>query len=275
MTWPLRKTALRYRRVTACVLHMASLAASLESIDSTLSSFSIDDLPYFSRTVLASSPILLVLHIESGNAVPLGSLPAYPGATPTASRHSSSRAAGASNADDEPELPEILQKLLRVHKRATYNLFLRWEQNGQREVPLNSLAEGVRLITGTRLSDDDLLSVLQCVEPVRGDEVSLDPNWRKRPIDCNRLWRRLQRSAARLASKYLKQTAHPEHGAPPHKGPGPDPVKVASGIFETHDKKRQSSSSNLARGTQPGALFSMPSMNMMLRTPRTDARPVV
>ena len=199
-----------------------------ERADEILSSFTVDDLPYFSRTVFTSSPVLLTLHLESGDAVPLPhvAVGTHAGhsaaATPSCvirrnSFPEGTNVAGAGGSgggaawDESLELPESLQQLLRLHKRAAYSLFYRWEQSGQREVPLNAFAEGVKHITGERLSDEDLLSVVLCVEPVRREDVLADPDWRTRPLDCNRLSRRLQSCAARLASNYIHQV----HGAKP------------------------------------------------------------
>lgn len=191
---------------------------SFERIDELLASFQVDALPHFSKTVLTSSPVLLTLHLEGGDAVPLPHVAvgtthgagAGSGCAPSSMiRRASSAsvvaatgsAGDAAAVGDETDLPDALQHLLRQHKRAAYNLFLRWEHTGQREVPLNAFAEGVRQITGSKLTDADLVAILQCVDPVLGDDVVSDDRWRSRPIDCHRLWRRLQSSASRLASK--------------------------------------------------------------------------
>jgi hypothetical protein len=221
----------------------ASLSDSLARADAALATFSIDEIPLFSRTVLTSSPVLLALHLESGDAVPLPHVAVgtcagnSPPSTTLVRRTGAAANAAAANAaaqsgGDGPDLPEPLQLLLRTHKRAAYNLFLRWEQSGQRAVPLDAFADGVRQITGTPLSDEDMLAVLQCVEPMCGDAVAIlvDHSWRSRPVDCHRLWRRLQSSAARLASRYIKQ-------AVAHKG-SPESDSAAAPGFFSHEQQQ-------------------------------------
>lgn len=216
--------------------HRTAAMTRFERMDALLGSFMVDDLPYFSRTVLTSSPVLLTLHLEGGDAVPLphvavgtsGTLPPQPLTRRTSAGSSRSiiaNSVGDAGAVDAPELPVALQQLLRQHKRAAHSLFHRWEEKGQREVSLRAFAEGVRQITGTKLTDEDLHAVMQVAEPVRGEVMTgADEDWRSRPIDCNRLWRRLQSSAARLASEYI----HNAHGqkAVQHVPPVP-PVRTA------------------------------------------------
>jgi hypothetical protein len=179
--------------------------ATLQRIDDGLNAFSIDELPAFTRTVLTSSPVLKVMKLSSNAPAPLPHVAVGTSASvqpvPALVRQ------GSSMADvDSPELPMALAPLLRLHKRAVHSLFHRWEANGLRTVPLEAFAQGVHEICGIHLSDDDLLATLQSVEPVRADQVIADPRWRSRPLDCPRLWRRLQSSAARLASQYIKES---------------------------------------------------------------------
>ena len=196
-------------------------------MDAQLASFTVDSTPYFTRTVLTASPVLLSLHLESGNAVPLPHVSVGVNAKPLSPQKSMVRRASSSG---EPikDLPESLHQLMRDHKPETQSLFLRWENSGQREVPLNAFAEGVRQITGVPLPEDDLVSVLECVEPKHGNNVAGDPRWRSRRLDANRLWRLLQNTAGKAASNYIKQ-ARRNSLSPTHKGPSL--VKPAGGSW--------------------------------------------
>ena len=173
-------------------------------MDRLLAGVSVDDMPHFSKTLLTSSPVLLVLHLESGNAVPLPHVEVGMSDASVPPPTSMVRTTSKSDVDIAIELPESLQELMREHKRAAHSLFLRWEQSGQREIPLRAFAEGVHQITRAQLSDEDLVIVLQCAEPVLGNDIAGDDQWRSRMLDANRLWRCLQNSAARLASQYIK-----------------------------------------------------------------------
>ena len=172
-----------------------------------LDKFSLDDLPMFTRTVLTSSPVLVLptrggAPFEAGCSF-RGSFVSSSNANPPVSlvrQHSSSTAVAAE------ELPLALQLLLRLHKRDCYNLFQKWESAGMVAVPLDVFAEGVRAISGERLSDADLLKVLTIVEPLRGDDVLVGERWRTRTLDRKRLWRKLHSSAARAASQYIRQS---------------------------------------------------------------------
>ena len=210
-----------------------SLSAALERADALLDDFNVDDVPRYSRTVLTSSPVLLVMHLESGDTVPLPHVAVGAEANstvPTLVRKTTT--VGAKVGDEikkMPELPECLTTLLRLHKRAAFNLFQRWEKSGQKKVPLDAFAEGVRDIIGIELTDADLLAVLQCVEPVRGEQVIADGRWRSRPLDCSRLYRKLQNSQSRLAHKYIKSSIAPTSSkALPVAGPTPSLLKAGS-----------------------------------------------
>ena len=204
------------------ILKASPLASSLARADTALATFSVDYLPSFSRTILTSSTVLGKLQSADG-PVPMarGPHPAVglsPGTLPTPAPVRVHLKPGPAilgdDKEDHDELPEVLQQLLRQHKRAAYSLFLRWERSGQREVPLEAFAEGVRSITGAPLSDHDLLAVLHCVEPLHREDISGDAQWRSRPLDCSRLWRRLQSSAARAASRYIHEVMHAPAAAP-------------------------------------------------------------
>lgn len=180
----------RAQSSTVSISMQDAAQARSRRINEVLESFSIDECPFFSRTVLTSSPVLLALHLASGDTVPLphvavGTSCGSPPSTCLVRRTSATSVAAAM---DFCELPEALHQLLRLHKRAAYSLFRRWEDKGMRMVPLDAFASGVHEICGIRLTDDDMLTILQCVEPVRGEDVTLDPHWRSRLLDSHRLW---------------------------------------------------------------------------------------
>jgi hypothetical protein len=187
-----------------------------------LDSFSVDDLPMFSRTVLTSSPVLVLPDrknvsqplkgearasfrnsFESGN---FGDVFGSANPEPAASL-----VRQPAESTDAEELPEILQELVRLQKRNIFQLFRDWEEAGNASVPLRVFAQGIQSVTGTRLSDDDLLTVLQCADPVRGDEMLVGERWRSRKVDCTRLYRKMQNYAARASSRYIR--ANSVHGA--------------------------------------------------------------
>lgn len=181
-----------------------------------LDAFSLDDLPSFSRTVLTSSPVLVLPRREGA--------PLQAGSSFRASFYSHSNAAApvhlvrsaeraqlrqptelSMSGVDETELPEPLQTLMRLHKRTMLDLFKEWEAAGD-GVSAATFADGVYAVSGTRLSEDDLLTTLQCVDPVRGDEVLLGEQWKARKLDCKRLRRKLQNCESRAASRYIRES---------------------------------------------------------------------
>ncbi len=180
-----------------------------------LDSFSLDDLPMFSRTVLTSSPVLVLPNRDGALSEPggsfRGSFVSSCNANPPVSliRHSSSTASAVGDIED---FPPSLQLLARLHKREAFNLFRKWEAEGRTAVPIDVFAEGVRAVSGERLSDDDLLTVLKIVDPVRGDEMLVGERWRSRTLDCKRLWRKLTSSAAKAASRYIRESHSPSRG---------------------------------------------------------------
>jgi len=189
----------------------ARTSATRKKIDSILDSFSVDQVPAFSRTVLISSPVLLTLHLESGDAVPLPHVAV--GTSSLASGNSSVkpslvRTCTGSMTHESTPLPKSLHSLLRDHKRAAFDLFRRWEDNGKRTVPLGVLAEGVRHLCNVELSNEELMQVLKAVEPTQGGATP-DAKFRSRLIDTQRLWRRLQAASSRLAHQYIQEQNQP------------------------------------------------------------------
>ena len=104
------------------------------------------------------------------------------------------------------ELPQILQMLVRLHKREVFNLFRRWEMDGLELIPMDVFAENVETITDSKLSDADLLALLNVVEPVRGDEMLVGERWQSRPLECKRLWRILSTYAGQASSRYIRES---------------------------------------------------------------------
>lgn len=212
----------------------SSLSAALERADALLNDFNVDDVPRYSRTVLSSSPVLLVMHLEGGDTVPLPHVAVGANASAKMPSLVKTSAMGDKVKDELRELPECLTTLLRLHKRAAFNLFQRWEKSGQKKVALDAFAEGARAITGIPLTDADLLAVLQCVEPVRGEQVLADGQWRSTPLDCSRLYRKLQNSQSRLAHNYIKSSVAPTTSkSPPVAGPTPGLLKAGSIPFSS------------------------------------------
>jgi hypothetical protein len=185
----------------------------LQQADAALGGFCIDDCPAFTRTILTSSPLLHFMHLSSGEATPL------PHVAIGVDRVSSAiprvrTSLGGAGEGGELELPDALKPLMQQHKRALWSLFDRWEKSGHKSVPVLGFAEGVQEITGVGLSDEDMLTLVQCVEPVSRDDLIADPDWRLRSLDCNRLYRRLLTSSKRLASQYIKKSASEAAPAP-------------------------------------------------------------
>ena len=184
----------------------AAPSLALQQADAALSGFCIDDCPAFTRTILTSSPLLHFMHLSSGEATPLPhvaiGVDRVPSAIPRVRR-----SLGGGGEGGELELPNALKPLMQQHKRALWSLFNRWEKSGHQSVPVLGFAEGVQEITGVGLSDEDLLTLVQCVEPVSRDDLLSDPDWRLRSLDCSRLYRRLLNSSKRLASQYIKKSA--------------------------------------------------------------------
>ena len=188
-------------------------------ISSMLDSFNVEQVPHFSKVILVASPVLLVMHLESGEAVPLPVVSAGALGSPNATRTSLVRTSspGRPNKGDDQGsasesalLPEAIQSLLRDHKRLAFSLFRRWEQKGQYTVPLGVFADSMVQVFGIELSDEDLLAVLQAVDPVQGSAVDLRSHqkWRNRLIDTQRLWRRLHSASSLLRSQYIHES-HP------------------------------------------------------------------
>jgi len=184
---------------------------------SMLDSFSLDQLPQFTRTVLNSSPVLVLPNREGALYEPGGS---YRGSFATSStanppatliRHSTSMT--TASVADLDEFPPSLQLLVRLHKRKAFDLFRKWEAEGRTAVSVNVFAEGVRAITSEQLSDDDLLTVLKIVDHMRGDEMLVGERWRSRTLDCKRLWRKLANCAAKQASGYIRESSSPSRSA--------------------------------------------------------------
>ena len=175
-----------------------------------LDAFSLDDLPMFSRTVLTSSPVLVLPGRETPGPVSFresfmsSTNPASP--PPPLVRNSSSvvSSEGRGTADD---LPVHLQHFIRLHKRAASQLFQLWEEQGKSVVSVDDFARGVKTISGEKLSDDDLLTLLHIVDPMRGDEVHMGEQWRARMLDCKRLWRMLVKSASKASSQYIRKSS--------------------------------------------------------------------
>ena len=185
----------------------------MQQADAALRNFCIDDCPAFTRTILTSSPLLHFMHLSSGEATPL------PHVAIGVDRVSSAvprvrKSLGADGEGGEPELPDALKPLMQQHKRALWSLFNRWEKSGHQSVPVLGFAQGVQEITGASLSDEDLLTLIQCVEPVSRDDLLADAEWRLRSLDCNRLYRRLLTSSKRLASQYIKKSTSEAVPAP-------------------------------------------------------------
>lgn len=183
-----------------------------QRVDETLNGFNVEDVPIFSRTILVSSPVLLVLHLESGRAVPIVNLPPSSVGTSGLSTKPSLIRSGSSVVQEEASqsLPEALQYLLPDYKRAMFDMFRRWEEKGNRSVRLDVFAEGVRRICGISLSDEDLFAVLRVAEPRQGDEMIPDGDgdeWRARLVDTSRLWRSLRMASARIKSKYIEENS--------------------------------------------------------------------
>ena len=184
---------------------------------SMLDGFSLDQLPHFTRTVLNSSPVLVLPNREGALYEPGGS---YRGSFATSStanppatliRHSTSMT--TASVADLDEFPPSLQLLVRLHKRKAFDLFRKWEAEGRAAVSVNVFAEGVRAITSEQLSDDDLLTVLKIVDHMRGDEMLVGERWRSRTLDCKRLWRKLANCAAKQASGYIRESSSPSRSA--------------------------------------------------------------
>lgn len=246
-----------------------------------LDTFSLDDLPMFSRTVLTSSPVLVLPNrdgapLEAGSSF-RGSFMSSSNRQPPVSlvRQSSSTTSAVAVAE---EFPPILQLLVRLHKREAFNLFRKWEADGLIAVPIEVFAEGVRKISGERLSDDDLLTVLKIIEPVRGDEVLVGERWRSRTLDCKRLWRKLSGSAARAASRYIRESNSPERTTARAAGGG---MLSRSGEFSPPSPKGAVSWSKMLeqRGADstvpmaPVAFADPPTMSMMSVISETDGAP--
>lgn len=200
-----------------------------------LDAFSLDEVPLFSRTVLTSSPVLVLPHrdgtpIEAGSSF-RGSFVSSSNANPPVSLVRQSSSFGSTTSEAE-EFPLVLQLLVRLHKREAFNMFKTWESNGVTAVPLDAFAEAVRNISGERLTDDELLSVLKIIEPVRGDEVLVGEYWRSRTLDCKRLWRKLSSIASRASSQYIRDShsrrSPPAALAPLRLGNRGSPQKAAS-----------------------------------------------
>ena len=182
----------------------------MQRADAALEDFTVHDVPHFSRTILTASPILSALSLESGERPPLP----HPrlGVTSTSPATSMVRSTNgaASDAEAEVVLPSALQTLLRLHKRAAYKMFERWERTDSHMVSLQQFADGIYELTSLRLTEGDMLAVLQCAEPMRGEDVLSEPFWADRPIDSRRIFRECQKHAARLASEYIKQQSPPK-----------------------------------------------------------------
>ena len=174
--------------------------------DEMLSSFDVRDLPHFSRTIFTASPLLSTLALETGDKPPLPhpALGIPDTLSPAISMVRSSGGAPFEFGGDGETLPAVLLPLLRLHKRAAYMLFEQWEQQDGGLVSVQHFSDGIHSVMGVRLSDDDLLRVLQCAEPIRGEDVLADTDWPSRLLDSRRVFRRLQTHAARLASHYIK-----------------------------------------------------------------------
>ena len=181
----------------------------------TLDAFSLDEVPLFSRTVLTSSPVLVLPNREGAqldhSSSFRGSFMSHTNAAPPVTLVRQPSSDGVSGQTD---LPAVLQSFVRLHKRAVFSLFKKWDGEGRAAVALDTFAEGVRAISGEKLTDDDLLTVLHCIDPVRGDEVLEGEHWRSRTLDTKRLWRKLQSAAARQASQYIQETSK-AGGSPP------------------------------------------------------------
>ena len=177
-----------------------------------LESFSLDELPKFSRTVLTSSPVVVLparegAPLEAGASFRASFVSSTNAAVPVSLVREPSTVSAAGDAAAAPELPESIQLFMRLHKRAVHDMFVKWESQGIASVSLDAFADCVRAIGGTAPTDDELLTTLQCIDPVRGDEMLVGERWRSRMINCKRLWRKLHNCEARASSRYIRESS--------------------------------------------------------------------